>query len=300
MALADGTEWRDPDKCAWRAWEQVGESASNWPHRQSSNTPEDKMEAVAASYPLSRERAVIIACLLGLAAAAWLLLGWQWATMEDDEAMSLTMGMGAPVFLGIWIIMMIAMMFPTAAPMILAFTRVQAAKESRGQPFVPTWVFVGAYLGVWTTAGVAAYLGAVGASRLADESMWLMDNAGRIGGAVLVAAGVYQLSPLKRMCLSKCRTPMTFILTSWRDGTRGALNMGVRHGIYCLGCCWMLFVILFPLGIMNVAIMAVVTLLIFAEKSLPMGPQVARVAATVLVGYGFLVLAVPEVLPTMM
>src|ERR671938_1047278 len=113
--------------------------------------------------------------------------------------------------------------------------------------------------------------------------MWVMANAGRLGGGILTVAGLYQFSPLKHLCLAKCRSPMAFIMTSWRDGYGGAFRMGLEHGLYCLGCCWLLFVILFPLGMTNVAAMAVITLLIFAEKSLAIGPAVARAAALALV-----------------
>ncbi len=254
--------------------------------------------ATTASYPLVRERNLILASLLALAAAAWGLLVWQ-AAMADDDMMGLTMGMGAPLFMAVWVAMMVAMMFPTAAPMILMFARVHAGKRQRGQPFVPTWVFVSSYLVVWTLFGALAYAAAAGAEGLADESMWLMDNAARLGGGVIVLAGLYQLSPLKRTCLSKCRTPLDFILGSWREGYVGSFRMGLEHGAYCLGCCWLLFVLLFPLGMMNVAAMAVITLLIFAEKSLPVGRQVGQVAAAALGAYGALVVLVPGALPTM-
>jgi predicted metal-binding membrane protein len=184
--------------------------------------------------------------------------------------------------------------------MILMFGRVYAGKRQRGQVFVPTWVFVGAYLMVWALFGALAYVLAVGAERLADRSMWLMDHATRIGGVVLLAAGLYQLSPIKSACLTTCRTPFQFVLGSWRDGYGGALRMGLEHGAYCLGCCWLLFVILFPLGVMNVAAMALVTALIFAEKSLPIGRQIGTVAAVALIAYGALVIFVPGALPTMM
>jgi predicted metal-binding membrane protein len=247
------------------------------------------MNAGESSALLTRERNLILAALLLLAAGAWVVVIAQ-SRGSDDDMMSLTMGMGAPVFLAIWVLMMVAMMFPTAAPMILTFNAIQAGKRARNQDWTPTWVFVAAYLLVWTLFGVLAYLVAIGLQRLADQSMWLMDNAARIGGAVLIVAGLYQFTPLKRACLNRCRTPLQFIMTSWRDGTAGAFRMGVEHGLYCLGCCWFLFVILFPLGIMNIAAMALLTALIFAEKSLARGIIVSRIAAVVLIGYGLLVL----------
>lgn len=253
----------------------------------------------ATSSPFGRERNLILALLLVLAAAAWAVLLWQSSMAGDGMALGLTMGMAAPLFLAIWVAMMVAMMFPTAAPMILTFTRVHAGRREKGQSFVPTWVFVSGYLVVWTLFGALAYAVALGAEALAGQSMWLMDNAARLGGGVLIVAGLYQLSPLKNTCLSKCQSPMSFILTSWRSGYLGSLRMGIEHGVYCLGCCWLLFVILFPLGMMNVAAMAVITLLIFAEKSLPRGRQIGLAAAVLLLAYGAAVLFMPQVLPTM-
>jgi predicted metal-binding membrane protein len=215
-------------------------------------------------------------------------------------AMGLTMGFGAPVFVGLWIVMMVATMFPAAAPMILMFDRVHAGKRQKGMASVPTQVFVGAYLLVWTAFGAAAYAVATGVDRLASQSMWLMQNGARIGGAILIVAGLYQLSPLKHACLSRCRTPLQFIMTSWRDGYGGAFRMGVGHGAYCVGCCWLLFVILFPLGMMNVAAIAAITALIFVEKALPIGRGASWVAAGALIVYGALAIAWPRVLPTTM
>ena len=247
---------------------------------------------------LRREHTIILAFLLTLAAACWLVLVRQSATMKQ-MGMGLTMGMGAALFLSIWVVMMVAMMFPTAAPMILMFARVQRDKRQHGHAFVPTWVFVSAYLLIWTLFGGLAYAGAVGAEHLAELLPWVTTNAARIGGGVLVLAGLYQLSPLKRSCLAKCRTPLDFILSSWREGYLGSFHMGLEHGVYCLGCCWLLFVVFFPLGIMNLAAMAVVTVLIFAEKSLPLGQRIAQLAALALIAYGALVVVVPGILPTM-
>ena len=249
--------------------------------------------------PISFQRNVILGLLLALAAAAWAALVWQGASAGMDMAMdSPTMGLRAPLFLAIWIIMMVAMMFPTAAPMIVTFHKVQAGKRQRGEAFVSTWIFVAAYLLVWGLSGVAAYAGALAAEAVATRTALSPATAARIGGIVLVAAGLYQLTPWKDLCLSKCRTPITFIMTSWRDGAAGTLRMGLLHGAYCLGCCWLLFIILFPLGIMNIAAMAVITLVIFAEKTLFWGRAAAHAAAVALIVYGVAVVIVPQYLPT--
>jgi predicted metal-binding membrane protein len=249
--------------------------------------------------PFSVQRNAILGLLFALAAAAWALLVWQSADAGMDTApASLTMGLRGPLFLAIWVVMMVAMMFPTAAPMILTFHRVQAEKRQRGVAFVSTWVFVAAYMLVWTLVGVIAYVGALAAETAAAGAALSTATAGRIGGAVLVAAGLYQLTPLKDLCLSKCRTPITFIMTSWRDGFAGALRMGLLHGVYCLGCCWLLFVVLFPLGIMNIAAMAAITLVIFAEKTLPWSRRATSATAAAIVVYGAVVVAAPQFLPT--
>jgi predicted metal-binding membrane protein len=247
-----------------------------------------------------RERNVILALLLVLAALAWAFLIWSPMARPSAGAMGLTMGMTAAVFLSIWVVMMVAMMFPTAAPMILAFARVHESRREQGRAFVPTWVFVSAYLLVWTLFGVAAYVLALLAESAAQRIPWLLVNGPRIGGILLVLAGLYQLSPLKHVCLSKCRMPLDFILHSWRSGYGGSLRMGLEHAGYCVGCCWLLFLILFPLGVMNVAVMVVITLLIFAEKSLPVGIWVGRLAAVALIGFGAVTVVLPALLPMLL
>jgi predicted metal-binding membrane protein len=255
--------------------------------------------ADAETRSLKRQRNIILAVLIVVAAAAWSMLVWQQTSM--DMAMNTpTMGMHAPLFLALWVAMMAAMMFPTAAPMILTYHKVQAGKGRGGEAFVTTWIFVAAYLLVWSISGVAAYAGALFAEALAQRIAVSPPTAARVGGAMLIAAGLYQLTPLKNFCLAKCRTPIGFIMTSWRDGTMGALRMGLEHGLFCLGCCWLLFLILFPLGVMNIGAMAAVTLLIFAEKTLPVGAGIAKTAGIALVVYGIAVLVFPQALPTFM
>jgi predicted metal-binding membrane protein len=255
--------------------------------------------------PLARPRTAILGALVVLAAVGWGVVVWQ---AGSDDSMSMhhghemgvdfTMGLAAPLFLAMWVAMMVAMMFPAAAPMILLFDRVERGKRDAGRSYVPTAYFLGAYLAVWTAFGAVAFTLAVGIDRLAADSEWITAEWARLGGLLLIAAGLYQLSPLKEICLSKCRSPMAFLMTSWRDGKVGAVQMGLLHGGYCVGCCWLLFVILLPLGVMNVAAMIVVALLVFGEKVLPGGNRLARAAALVLVVYGIVVTLFPDALPT--
>ncbi len=225
-----------------------------------------------------RVQNAILLLLLLLAAASWALMAWQSAGME---ATPLSPGL----FLGTWVTMMVAMMFPSAAPMVLTFSKIQASRHQQGQFFVPTWVFVAGYLTVWTGFGAVA-LGV----NAGLEAVGVMLMGAGVTGALLLAAGLYQLLPLKHTCLSKCRTPLAFILGSWRDGYAGAFRMGLEHGRYCLGCCWLLFVILFPLGLMNLGAMAAVALLILAEKILPAGHWLGRAAGLGLMAWGLVVI----------
>jgi predicted metal-binding membrane protein len=264
----------------------------------------DRTAVTAAPQVLATERRVVLWVLLSLAAVGWGVVVWQAAVMDSgpemgmDTGVDLTMGMAAPLFLAMWIAMMVAMMFPASAPMIVMFARSQSRRRAEGDDFVPTWLFVAPYLAVWLAFGVLGYLAAVAVDAVADDSMWATDNLPRIAGGLLVVAGVYQLTPLKRVCLSRCRSPLSFVMSYWRNGRSGAVRMGLRHGLYCLGCCWVLFVILLPIGVMNVAAMLAIAALVFAEKVVPAGERVAAVAAVVLIGYGLLALVVPDALPT--
>ncbi|MBV9711018.1 MAG: DUF2182 domain-containing protein [Ktedonobacteraceae bacterium] len=250
---------------------------------------------------LQRERTFILTLLLILAAASWAILIWQSRTAQGTGGGmgdGLTMGMGGALFLAIWVVMMVAMMFPSAAPVILAVARVQRDTGTERAAFVHTWVFVGAYLLIWTLFGELSYLGALTASELARQDHWIMMNAARIGGGILVLAGIYQLTSLKHVCLAKCRAPQDFIHHSWGKGYSCSLQMGLKYGCYCLGSYWLLFVLLFPLGIMNIAAMALLTVLIFAEKCFSPGTHIARFAALALILYGTLVIVVPAALPS--
>ena len=196
---------------------------------------------------------------------------------------------GAVVFVALWTVMMAAMMLPAAAPMILIFASAQARRAR--QAAVPTWVFIAGYLLVWAAAGFLVHglvqIGSDVATGLtsADRASW----APVALGATLLAAGLYQLTPLKRVCLIHCRSPFAFVAQHWRDGRIGALRMGLRHGGYCLGCCWALFAVMVAAGVMSLAWMLLLTLLVFVEKVLPQGRRAAPVIGVALIILGLMV-----------
>jgi predicted metal-binding membrane protein len=244
---------------------------------------------------VARQRNFILIALLGLAAAGWIVFLTQARdemTMGHDMGPDLTMGGSWPLFLAMWVAMMVAMMFPAAAPMVLMYGRMRPSDP----PSIA--LFTASYIVLWFVFGALAYLVSAAVEAGASRSEWIAMNWGRAGGALLVLAGVYQLTPLKEVCLRHCRTPLSFVMTRWREGRSGAVRMGLMHGLYCMGCCWLLFLILIPLGVMNVAAMAAVATLVFAEKVLPRGRAVGALAASVMVVYGLAVSIHPALLPT--
>jgi predicted metal-binding membrane protein len=208
--------------------------------------------------------------------------------MAGTSAAGWSLG-GAAVFVAVWTVMMAAMMLPAAAPMILIFAAAQARREREAA--VPTWIFTAGYLLVWLAAGLLVYflvqIGSDLATRLtsADRASW----APLALGATLVLAGLYQFTPIKRVCLTHCRSPFAFVAQYWRDGRAGALQMGLRHGGYCLGCCWALFAVMVAAGVMSLAWMLLLALVVFVEKVLPQGRRAAPMIGVALVVLGLMV-----------
>jgi predicted metal-binding membrane protein len=237
---------------------------------------------------------VTAALVLGAALATWIVAVVRMRGMDAGPGTDLG---GIGWYAGIWVTMMAAMMFPSAAPMVLLFHRVSGERARRGQSFVPTWVFILAYLAVWAVYGLAAY----GLYRLlvhvgGDFFAW--DRGGPyVAGAAIALAGAYELTPLKSVCLHHCRSPMHYVLGHWRHGRLGALRMGAEHGAYCVGCCWGLMLVLFALGVMSLTWMAMVAGLIFAQKVLPHGEALSRVFAVAFVGVGIWVASAPGSVP---
>ena len=194
----------------------------------------------------------------------------------------------AALLFAMWWTMMVAMMAPSAAPAILLYARVHRhAGSGAGTPTAPTGAFVAGYFLVWGAFALAATAAQIGLERAGVLSATTMGfPAERLAGAVLVAAGLWQFTPWKDACLSQCRAPAAFLSAHWRPGARGALRLGVRHGAYCLGCCWALMTLLFVGGVMNVLWIAALSLLVLAEKLLPAGRGVGRAAGALLVLWG--------------
>jgi predicted metal-binding membrane protein len=239
------------------------------------------------AYAAARAHLGIVAVLFVLAA-----LGWWWTVVEmrgmDDGPWTALGTFGW--FLGVWVVMMAAMMFPSVSPTVALYARMS---RSRVLPVA----FTAGYLVTWAAAGVVAFLVGQAATRAADGVLsW--DSAGHAvaGVALLVAAG-YELTPLKDVCLGKCRSPLGALLGSWRSGWSGALRMGLANGAWCVGCCWALMVSLFALGVMSVTWMAVVAGLIAIEKTSPWRRVATYGTTVVLVLLGVVLLVAPDALP---
>jgi predicted metal-binding membrane protein len=242
------------------------------------------------------DRVVVVGALLGCSAMAWVAVVGLSAGSDMTMPSDMTMRMGtsmpnaelwsADLALGIaaWTAMMTAMMLPATVPMTTVFAALTRRRLTPPATARATAVFVAGYLTTWTGFSAAAAL----VQQLLTSRGLLANDAlhAGLGGVVLVGAGVYQLGPAKRACLRRCRTPIGFLLAEWRDGVAGTAVMGVRHGLWCLGCCLPLMMVLFAVGVMNLAWMAVLAAVVMVEKTMSFGATAARVAGAVLIGLG--------------
>lgn len=253
----------------------------------------------------------LLASLIVLTAAAWALTLYQTFSMDMPMGIAVRGGMegmkgmagmamagiaadgwslaGVAAFLAVWTVMMAAMMLPAATPMIFMFAAAQARRGR--QVAVPTWIFVAGYILVWAAAGLLVYVLVQFGSEFAtsldlpQRSKW----APLALGATLGVAGLYQFTTLKHICLSHCRSPLAFVAQHWRDGRVGALGMGLRHGLYCFGCCWALFAILVAAGVMSLAWMLLLTLIVFVEKLMQRGRRFEGALGIALIALGIAV-----------
>jgi len=240
----------------------------------------------------NRDR-IIVAIGLGIiTAVAWLYL----INLSDDMGDTMEMSAAMPDIMPwhradwismfiMWSIMMIGMMLPTASPMVLMFSTVNHQKKERDQPYAATGIFVLGYVLVWIVFSV----GATAANWLLHTNSLLSGMMGEstsniLAGILLIATGIFQWTPIKKACLNNCRTPMGFLMTNWKDGRSGALRMGLEHGVFCLGCCWLIMALLFVLGVMNLLWIAALTVFVLIEKITPKGDWISRIA-----GIGFVI-----------
>ena len=255
---------------------------------------------------LRRDRWVVIGALVGVIVVAWIwiILGagtgmnavamTQMAGMPDMDTMmeraAWTPGYAALIF-AMWWVMMVAMMLPSAAPMLLLFARANRAQKARDRPYVATGIFAAGYLAAWGGFSALAALLQWGLERLDLLGPMMTTTTGWLGGAILLAAGLWQLTPVKGVCLRHCRSPLSFLAQKWQPGRLGAFCMGLDHGSYCLGCCWFLMGLLFFGGIMNLFWIAGLAGYVLLEKTIPMGHWFARLAGIAAVAWGVIMLA---------
>ena len=257
---------------------------------------------------LRRDRAVTLAALAAIVGLAWLYL-WQVAAGMDGAGVGVGVGVGMgmamtaaapasgstagwPLTFAMWVVMMAGMMLPSAAPAILAHGRLVRSTGGRGGR-LPTsaWSFALGYIVVWVVFSAAAALLQRVLEQQALLTPTLASASASLGALALIAAGVWQLTPVKRACLARCHSPLTFFVTRWRPGIAGALRIGIEHGASCVGCCWALMLLLFVAGVMNLVWVAAIAAFVFIEKIAPAGDLTSRVAAAALILFGTYTLA---------
>jgi predicted metal-binding membrane protein len=250
----------------------------------------------AATLRAELAQRALLGLLLALALVAWLVTDNRMGGMESAPGMDLG---GLGFYITVWVAMMAAMMFPSVAPTVLMYDRLRTGHRARGKGAAPdaTVLFVAGYLCVWTGAGLGAY-GVIELVRAIDPAFLAWNEAGPyVTGGVIVAAALYQLTRLKQACFLKCRSPMMFLAERWRHGRRGGLELGLRHGAWCLGCCWALMAALFALGVMSLGWMALIAAFIAGEKLLPWPAAARRTIAVLLLALGLGVAFVPTDVP---
>ena len=249
-----------------------------------------RVGALAPAFAAARARLGLVILLFALAGIGWWWTADQMRGMDNGP----WTGLGtAGWFLGVWVVMMAAMMFPSVSPTVALYSRMTRKRS----PVLPL-LFVAGYLITWAGAGVLAFALGMAVADGSDGLAW--DNAGRaVAGATLVLAAIYELTPLKDACLGKCRSPLGQLLGSWRDGRSGALQMGAKNGAWCVGCCWALMASLFALGVMSLVWMAFIAGLIAVEKTIPWRRIATYGTAIVLLTLGVLLLAAPHAIPAL-
>ena len=242
---------------------------------------------------VKRERVLIISALTVLSILAWVFLIYQAWGMSHMDQVSMLMPdthrwrpFDLFLLFVMWAVMMVAMMVPSAAPMILVFVSVNRQRHQNEDPFVPAWIFVLGHLVVWVVFSILATLGQWGLHIMELLSPMMESTSPLFGGFLLIGAGVFQFAPAKGVCLKHCRSPFDFIMMSWQEGRWGAFMMGLKHGAFCTGCCWMLMALLFVVGVMNLTWVILISIFVLVEKVASKGLWISRLSGGLLIAGG--------------
>ena len=254
-----------------------------------------------------RDRLIVLAALAGTTVLTWGYMVREargmnltgacccaGMSMSGPDTQPWAAGTLAPLFL-MWAEMMVAMMLPSATPMILSFAKVQRNRREQERPFVATGIFVLGYFTIWTGFSALAALAQWALHAKALLSPMMVSTSPFLGGALLIAAGIFQWTPFKRACLTGCCSPINFLTSTWREGRIGAFVMGLKHGVQCAGCCWVLMLLLFVAGVMNIWWIAIITALVLIEKLVPRGLFLGKIAGAIFVVWGIWMIAGPKV-----
>lgn len=265
----------------------------------------------SAAAPLgTRDYLIIGGGLIAIAAAGWaymVYMAWAMDHHQHHHGGAAGLAWMAPpspqpwtladlfMLFAVWSVMMIAMMVPSAMPMIMMFTAVNRGRRQRDQTYVPTFIFTLGYLVAWVGFSLIVALAQwrLHVTGLLDSKM--NSNSSLLNGIVLVAAGVYQWTPLKEACLHQCRTPLGFLASSWRDGRLGAMTMGLRHGLFCIGCCWAMMLVMLAVGVMNMLWALLIAVFVVIEKIMPLARTVRAISGLGLVAWGMYWLAIAAI-----
>lgn len=250
-------------------------------------------------YVLKKDRFIVLSALFLLCVLSWLYVIYLYRQMNpmNMDALFFAMPMTPQwswtdfvlLFL-MWVVMMIAMMIPSVAPLVLLFAMINRQRKQHQNPFVPTGYLLSGYFLVWTVFSFFATVLQWLLQQLSLLNPEMVTTSKILGAIILISAGAFQFTPLKNRCLQQCRTPIDFIHRHWKEGKRGALQMGIKNGIYCLGCCWILMILLFVSGIMNLLWIAIIALFVLIEKVLPAAKAVSSMAGIALIVFGIIVL----------
>ena len=241
-----------------------------------------------------RDRIIVISGIAVVSILAWMYMIYLvWGMKNLDMGMEMSGPhlhswgvMDFSLMFVMWTVMMVAMMVPSTTPMVLMFASINRRRSERLDPIAPTGMFLLGYLSAWAWYSALATLGQWGLHSAALLSPTMVSTSPILGGVLLLAAGIFQFTPLKYACLTRCRSPLGFLLNEWREGIRGAFIMGLRSGNYCVVCCWALMSLMFVAGVMSLLWMAVIAAFVLVEKVAPGGQWVSRISGLLLILWG--------------